>query len=284
MTRLWNDPADFADEMIDGFVAANGRYVRRVPGGVVRSTVIPDGQVSCRDRRRIGSLPRLRRTRRPGPRARRGDGQSLRLPLDAADRVGREGSCAWRRGLLQLRQLRRRCAQLRRGAGSPPCRGDRLRDRHGHRRHLLRRACRDAQAARASPATSPFSASRPPPPRPGYDLAGVDPRGAPRERTHPLHSASRSPAARCPVPRRRCSACPRVAWRSGLGIHGEPGIEETGIPTADGLAELLVARLLAELPDDVDARGSPCGADPQRPRLAQVRGDVRRLPAHRRSC
>lgn len=29
MTRLWNDPADFADEMIDGFVAANGRYVRR---------------------------------------------------------------------------------------------------------------------------------------------------------------------------------------------------------------------------------------------------------------
>jgi dihydroxyacetone kinase len=46
MTRLWNDPAAFADEMIDGFVAANGRYVRRVPGGVVRSTVVPDGQVA----------------------------------------------------------------------------------------------------------------------------------------------------------------------------------------------------------------------------------------------
>ena len=26
MTRLWNDPAAFADEMIGGFVAANGRY------------------------------------------------------------------------------------------------------------------------------------------------------------------------------------------------------------------------------------------------------------------
>ncbi len=24
MTRLWNDPADFADEMIDGFRRANG--------------------------------------------------------------------------------------------------------------------------------------------------------------------------------------------------------------------------------------------------------------------
>src|ERR687898_423308 len=46
MTRLWNEPAAFADEMIEGFVAANRRYVRRVPGGVVRSTVVPDGQVA----------------------------------------------------------------------------------------------------------------------------------------------------------------------------------------------------------------------------------------------
>ena len=46
MTRLWNDPADFADEMIDGFVAANRRYVRRVSGGVARSTKTPDGEVA----------------------------------------------------------------------------------------------------------------------------------------------------------------------------------------------------------------------------------------------
>ena len=38
----------------------------------------------------------------------------------------------------------------------------------------------------------------------------------------------------------------------GLGIHGEPGIDETGIPTADGLAELLVSRLLDELPAGID--------------------------------
>jgi dihydroxyacetone kinase len=43
----------------------------------------------------------------------------------------------------------------------------------------------------------------------------------------------------------------------GLGIHGEPGIDETGIPTADGLAELLVSRLLAELPEGVE---TPRGA------------------------
>jgi D-erythrulose 4-kinase len=36
-----------------------------------------------------------------------------------------------------------------------------------------------------------------------------------------------------------------------MGIHGEPGISETDVPTADGLAQLLVESLLAELPDDV---------------------------------
>ena len=52
MTRLWNDPADFADEMIDGFVAANTRYVRRVPGGVVRSTAVCSGWVRSPDETR----------------------------------------------------------------------------------------------------------------------------------------------------------------------------------------------------------------------------------------
>ena len=37
----------------------------------------------------------------------------------------------------------------------------------------------------------------------------------------------------------------------GLGIHGEPGLGETDIPTADELAELFVRRLLAELPDGI---------------------------------
>ena len=46
MTRLWNDSADFADEMIDGFVAANGRYVRRVTGGVARPTAPTAGALA----------------------------------------------------------------------------------------------------------------------------------------------------------------------------------------------------------------------------------------------
>jgi dihydroxyacetone kinase len=46
MTRLHNEPSAFADEMIEGFIAANARYVRAVPGGVARSTVSPEGQVA----------------------------------------------------------------------------------------------------------------------------------------------------------------------------------------------------------------------------------------------
>ena len=34
----------------------------------------------------------------------------------------------------------------------------------------------------------------------------------------------------------------------GMGIHGEPGIDETDMPTADGLAELLVTSLLRRAP------------------------------------
>ena len=42
----------------------------------------------------------------------------------------------------------------------------------------------------------------------------------------------------------------------GMGVHGEPGISEEDLPTADGLAELLVTRLLGEVPAGVDRRGA----------------------------
>ncbi len=46
MTKLLNHPAEFADEAIEGFVAAHGDDVRAVHGGVVRATVSPAGQVA----------------------------------------------------------------------------------------------------------------------------------------------------------------------------------------------------------------------------------------------
>lgn len=46
MTRLYNEPAAFADEMIDGFARASARWVQRVPGGVTRSTRSEPGTVA----------------------------------------------------------------------------------------------------------------------------------------------------------------------------------------------------------------------------------------------
>ncbi|MGA8211572.1 MAG: dihydroxyacetone kinase family protein [Nocardioidaceae bacterium] len=46
MTFLVNDPADFPTELADGFIAANRRYVRKVFGGAVRATKSKPGKVA----------------------------------------------------------------------------------------------------------------------------------------------------------------------------------------------------------------------------------------------
>lgn len=46
MTRLNNDPSQFADEAIDGFMAAHRESVGRVAGGVVRAVGSAAGQVA----------------------------------------------------------------------------------------------------------------------------------------------------------------------------------------------------------------------------------------------
>ncbi|MBE9375919.1 dihydroxyacetone kinase family protein [Saccharopolyspora sp. HNM0983] len=46
MTRLYDDPASFSEDMVEGFVAANPGYVRQVPGGVVRAERARRGKVA----------------------------------------------------------------------------------------------------------------------------------------------------------------------------------------------------------------------------------------------
>lgn len=46
MTRLFNDPARFADDMVAGFAAAHAEHVRAVPGGVVRAEPGQSGKVA----------------------------------------------------------------------------------------------------------------------------------------------------------------------------------------------------------------------------------------------
>lgn len=46
MTKLFNDPARFTEDMLVGFLDANSRYVTGVPGGVVRANQTPPGKVA----------------------------------------------------------------------------------------------------------------------------------------------------------------------------------------------------------------------------------------------
>ena len=46
MARLFNDPGSFAEEMLEGFAAAQAHRVRRVPGGVVRRNRSRSGEVA----------------------------------------------------------------------------------------------------------------------------------------------------------------------------------------------------------------------------------------------
>lgn len=46
MSHLVNDPTEFADEAAEGLAAAYPELIRRVPGGVVRASVTPPGQVA----------------------------------------------------------------------------------------------------------------------------------------------------------------------------------------------------------------------------------------------
>ena len=46
MTKLFNDPAQFTEDMIVGFLDANSTYVSGVPGGVVRAHETPPGKVA----------------------------------------------------------------------------------------------------------------------------------------------------------------------------------------------------------------------------------------------
>ena len=88
MTRLFNDPDAFADEMIEGFAAAHADLVRRVPGGVVRKSPAPAGKVAVVIGGGSGHYPAFAGLVGPGPRARRRDGQHLRLAIGAADLLG----------------------------------------------------------------------------------------------------------------------------------------------------------------------------------------------------
>jgi len=251
VTRLWNEPASFADEMIDGFVAANGRYVRRIPGGVARATTSPTGQVAVVVGGGSGHYPAFGGLVGPGLAHAAAMGNLFASPstqqvYGAAKVADNGGGVFFTYGNYAGDVLNFDAAQQRLHAEGIDARTvtvtDDISSAPPAERHRRRGIAGDLTVFRAAAA----AAER------GDDLDGVARVAAlANERTRSFGVAFTGctlPGAENPL---FTVAEGRMAV--GLGIHGEQGIDETDIPTADGLAEMLVAALLdpAELPDGV---------------------------------
>ncbi|WP_243074405.1 dihydroxyacetone kinase family protein [Microbacterium sp. SS28] len=250
MTRLWNEPSAFADEMIDGFVAANGRYVRRVQGGVARSTVSPAGQVAVVIGGGSGHYPAFGGLVGPGLAHGAAMGNLFASPstqqIQAVAKAAEGGGGVFfSYGNYAGDVLNFDAAQERLRAEGIACETvavtDDIFSASPAEKHKRRGIAGDLTVFRAAAAAAEA----------GYDLAEVT-RVArlANERTRSFGVAFTGctlPGAEQPL-----FSVPEGRMAIGLGIHGEPGIDETDIPTADGLAELLVEKLLEELPDGVD--------------------------------
>jgi dihydroxyacetone kinase len=258
MTRLFNDPVAFADEMIDGFVAANDSQVRRVPGGVIRSTVSTPGSVAVVIGGGSGHYPAFGGLVGQGLAHGAAMGNLFASPsaqqvysVGAAAHLG--GGVLFSYGNYAGDVLHFNQAQERLIADGVDCRTvvvtDDVASASIAEKHKRRGIAGDLTVFKAAAAAAEA----------GYSLDDVV-RVATlaNERTRSFGVAFTGctlPGADAPL-----FTVPEGRMGIGIGIHGEPGIGETDVPTADGLADLFVSTLLAELPDGIpSAEGQRVG-------------------------
>ena len=251
MSYVLNDPADFADESIIGFVAAHRHLVRRVPGGVARATHTVPGQVAVVIGGGSGHYPAFAGLVGPGlahgaalgnvfasPSAQQVHGVARAVEAGAGVLLS-YGNYAG--DVLNFDQAQE---QLR--AEGLDCRTVRVTDDI----YSAPRDERDKRRGIAGDLTvfrvAGWAAEQ------GFDLDAVeDIATRANERTRSLgvaFSGCTLPGASAPL-----FTVSSGQMAVGLGIHGEPGIEMRPLPSASELAKLLVSGLLEERPDDIPA-------------------------------
>ncbi len=252
MTKLWNDPASFTEDMLVGFLDANAEYVVGVPGGVVRATTTRPGKVAVVTGGGSGHYPAFCGTVGPGfadgavvgniftspsaaeaasvARAAHGDAGVILTTGNYAGDVMNFG--------LAVQQLRAEGIDARYLAITDDVASagvDELTKRRGiagdftvfkimsaaaEEGYDLDEVVRVGEASNAATRTLGVAFD-------GCTLPGAD---------HPLFT----------VPEGRMGV--------GLGIHGEPGVDEQDLYRAADLARLLVDGVLAEAPADGSKR------------------------------
>jgi dihydroxyacetone kinase len=249
MTLLFNDPADFADEMLEGFVAANADAVRAVPGGVVRRTGTTVGKVAVVVGGGSGHYPAFAGLVGAGLADGAVVGNLFASPsrqqvVSVASSAATDGGVLLTFGNYAGDVLNFGAAQEALRAQGVPCQTvlvtDDMSSASADERHKRRGIAGDLAVFKVAGAAAERGDCL-------DDVARLATAANDRTRSVGVaFSGCTLPGADSPL-----FSVPAGRMAVGLGIHGEPGLRETDVPTAAGLAALLVETLLGELPEGI---------------------------------
>lgn len=254
MTILSNDPAQFADEALRGFVDAYSDQVAPVPGGVVRAEPTPTGKVAVVVGGGSGHYPAFCGLVGQGFADGAVVGNIFTSP-SAADAASVAGNASSGAGVVMLTGnyagdvMNFTLAQRQLAAEGIDARyvvvTDDIASAPVGQASLRRGIAGDLAVFKAAAAAAEA----------GYDLDGVE-----RVALH-ANAMTRTLGVAfdgCTLPgaSEPLFTVPTGRMGIGVGIHGEPGIGETALPTAAELATMLVDRVLAEAPMGGPARAA----------------------------
>lgn len=259
MTYLFNQPSAFANELIEGFVAANADKVRQVPGGVVRSTRSKPGTVAVVIGGGSGHYPAFSGLVGQGMAHGAAMGNLFASPsaqqIYSVARAAENGGgvlLAFGNYAGDVLHFGQACERLK--SEGIPCEllavTDDISSASLSEQEKRRGVAGDLAVFKAASAAAEA----------GYSLDEVT-----RLARHANHrtrslgvafSGCTLPGASQPL-----FEVAHGTMALGMGIHGEPGISECDIPPADALAELFVERLLKECPQEIgELRGQRVAA------------------------
>ena len=248
MAYLFNNPSDFADELIEGFTAANAQVVRQVPGGVVRRARAMPGHVAVIIGGGSGHYPAFAGL--VGQGLAHGAAMGNLFASPSAQQVYSVARAAESGGGVLLTYGNYAGDVLNFTQAEERLKGEGIRCRTvlvtddvssatlediGKRRGVAGDLAVFKTAGVAADAGLGLD-----------EVARIAEHANERTRSFGVaFSGCTLPGGNEPL-----FTVPNGRMAVGMGIHGEPGIDERDIPTADGLAELLVRRLLKEAPQD----------------------------------
>ena len=255
MTSIFDDPSAFADEALDGFVAANRQYVARVDGGVVRSTEMTPGQVALVVGGGSGHYPAFAGLVGAGLAAASACGNMFASP--AAGQVYRVAKSVQTGGGVLLCYGNYGGDVLHFGQAQQRLNAEGIETRTVVVTDDIASAPTDQQDKRRGIAgdltvfkISGAGAEA------GLTLDDVE-RLAIKANSRTRSLGVAFDGCTLPGAAEPLFTVPKGWMSLGLGIHGEPGISEHEMPTASELAELLVSRLLADKPEEAGTRVVP---------------------------